>query len=74
MERLLHVAAFVFSTYNNIKRTDKPFKNLQNATYELVYPEKGLRMLMEKVRRGAVRLISHGQMRARSQAAVWRLV
>ena len=49
VERLLHVAGFVFSTYNNMKRTDKPFKNLQNATYELVYPEKGLRMITEKV-------------------------
>ena len=64
VERLLHVSAFVASTYNTMKRTDKPFKNLQNATYELVYPEKGLRMIMEKVRNSSL-------LGLQSQACKW---
>ena len=51
LERLLLVSAFVVSTYNTLKRTDAPFESLQNATYELVYPEKGIRMIMERVGR-----------------------
>ena len=50
VERLLHVSAFVVSIYNTLQRTDAPFESLGNATYELVYPEKGLRMIMERVR------------------------
>ena len=49
LDRLLQVTAFAISMYNTIKRTQKPFKNLQNSTYELVYPEKGLRAIGEKV-------------------------
>ena len=49
VERLLYVSAFVASTYNTLKRTDAPFESLQNATYELVYAEKGIRMIMERV-------------------------
>ncbi|KAK9916982.1 hypothetical protein WJX75_009487 [Coccomyxa subellipsoidea] len=50
LDRLLQVTAFAISMYNTIKRTQKPFKNLQNSTYELVYPEKGLRAIGEKIR------------------------
>ena len=50
LERLLKMAAFAISIYSTIQRTQKPFKNLQNSTYELVYPEKGLRAIGEKVR------------------------
>ena len=49
LDRLLQVTAFAISMYNTIKRTQKPFKNLQQSTYELVYPEKGLRCIGEKV-------------------------
>lgn len=49
VERLLQVSAFVISTYNTVKRNDKPFKNLQNSTFELIYPEKGIRAIGEKV-------------------------
>lgn len=49
IERLLQVSAFVISTYNTVKRLDRPFRNLQNSTFELVYPEKGLRAVGEKV-------------------------
>lgn len=49
MERLLHVCAFAISTYNTVKRNEKPFKNLQNSTFELIYPEKGIRAIGEKV-------------------------
>ena len=50
-ERLTLVAAFAISMYNTIKRVQKPFKNLQQSTYELVYPEKGIRAIGEKVNR-----------------------
>ena len=50
LERLLQVTTFAISMYNTIKRTQKPFKNLQNSTYELLYPEKGIRCIGEKVR------------------------
>ncbi|CAL8466530.1 g6066 [Coccomyxa elongata] len=50
LDRLLQVTTFAISMYNTIKRTQKPFKNLQNSTYELVYPEKGIRCIGEKVR------------------------
>ena len=49
VERLLQVSAFVISTYNTVKRVDKPFRSLQNSTFELVYPEKGIRAIGEKV-------------------------
>ena len=49
VERLTLVAAFAISMYNTIKRVQKPFKNLQQSTYELVYPEKGIRAIGEKV-------------------------
>lgn len=49
LERLMHVAAYAVSTYNSVKRCEKPFRNLQNSTYELLYPEKGLRAICEKV-------------------------
>jgi hypothetical protein len=49
LERLLKMAAFAISIYSTIQRTQKPFKNLQNSTYELVYPEKGIRAVSEKV-------------------------
>ncbi|KAK9916859.1 hypothetical protein WJX75_008061 [Coccomyxa subellipsoidea] len=49
VERLLHVCAFAISTYNTVKRNEKPFKNLQNSTFELIYPEKGIRAIGEKV-------------------------
>ena len=49
LDRLLQVTAFAISMYNTIKRTQKPFKNLQQSTYELVYPEKGIRCIGEKV-------------------------
>ena len=49
LDRLLQVTAFAVSMYNTIKRVQKPFKNLQNSTYELVYPEKGIRAIGEKV-------------------------
>ena len=49
LERLICVAAFASSVYSTIQRTQKPFKNMQNSTYELVYPEKGLRCIGEKV-------------------------
>ena len=48
-ERLLLVAAYSVSIYSNLVRTTKPFKELQNSTYELVYPERGYRMIGEKV-------------------------
>ena len=54
VERLLLVAAFVVSQYNTIKRQEKPFKNLEGATYELVYPEKGIRAIGEKVKHSAL--------------------
>lgn len=50
LDRLLQVTTFAISMYNTIKRTQKPFKNLQNSTYELVYPEKGIRCIGEKVK------------------------
>lgn len=48
-ERLLLVSAYAVSIYSNLVRTTKPFKDLQNSTYELVYPERGYRLLGEKV-------------------------
>ena len=48
-ERLLLVAAYSVSIYSNLVRTTKPFKELQNSTYELLYPERGYRMIGEKV-------------------------
>ena len=48
-ERLLLVTAYAVSIYSNLVRTTKPFKDLQNSTYELVYPERGYRLLGEKV-------------------------
>ena len=48
-QRLLLVAAYSVSIYSNLVRTTKPFKELQNSTYELVYPERGYRMIGEKV-------------------------
>lgn len=50
LDRLVHIAAFATSMYNTVKRVQKPFKDLQNGTYELVYPEKRLRLIGEKVR------------------------
>jgi hypothetical protein len=50
LERLLQIVGFATSMYNTVKRTEKPFKNLQSSTYELVYPEKKLRAVGEKVR------------------------
>ena len=50
VERRLLMTAFVVSRYNTIKRQEKPFKNLEGATYELVYPEKGIRAIGEKVK------------------------
>ena len=49
LERLQNMAAFAVSMYSTIARVQKPFKGMQNATYELVYPEKGLRAVGEKV-------------------------
>lgn len=49
-ERLLLVAAYAVSIYSNLVRATKPFKDLQNSTFELVYPERGYRMIGEKVR------------------------
>ena len=48
-ERLLLVTAYAVSIYSNLVRTTKPFKDLQNSTYELMYPERGYRLLGEKV-------------------------
>ncbi|CAL5227045.1 g9943 [Coccomyxa viridis] len=50
LERLLHVTAFAISMYNTIKRVQKPFKNLEQSTYELIHLEKGLRCVGEKLR------------------------
>jgi len=52
------VAAFACSVYSTIQRTQKPFKNLQNSTYELVYPEKGLRAVSENAVLNANYLLS----------------
>ena len=49
LERLFQVTAFAISMYNTIKRVQKPFKNLEQSTYELVHPEKGIRCVGEKV-------------------------
>lgn len=49
LDRMFHVTAFAISMYNTIKRVQKPFKNLQQSTYELVVPEKGIRAIGEKV-------------------------
>ena len=51
LERLQNMAAFAISMYSTISRVQKPFKGMQNSTYELIYPEKGLRAIGEKVRR-----------------------
>lgn len=48
-ERLLLVTAYAISIYSNLTRTAKPFKDLQNSTYELIYPERGYRLIGEKV-------------------------
>ncbi|EIE19936.1 hypothetical protein COCSUDRAFT_3622, partial [Coccomyxa subellipsoidea C-169] len=56
---LLQVSAFVISTYNTVKRNDKPFKNLQNSTFELMYPEKGIRAIGEKVRHIPITVAMH---------------
>ena len=50
VDRLLYVTAMAFSMYNTIKRVEKPFKNLLGSSYELTYPEKGIRAIGEKVR------------------------
>ena len=50
LERLQQMAAFAVSMYSTISRVQKPFKGMQNSTYELVYPEKGLRAIGEKAR------------------------
>ena len=50
-DRLLAIAAYAVSICCTIRRTTKPFKDLQNATYELVYPERGYRLVGEKVHR-----------------------
>ena len=44
------VTAYAISIYSNLVRTTKPFKDLQNSTFELIYPERGYRMIGEKVR------------------------
>lgn len=49
LERHILVTAFAISMYNTIKRVQKPFKNLEQATYELIHREKGLRCIGEKV-------------------------
>ncbi len=49
LERLFHVTAFAISMYNTIKRVQKPFKNLEQSTYELIHLEKGIRCIGEKV-------------------------
>lgn len=49
LERLFHVTAFATSMYNTIKRVQKPFKNLEQSTYELIHLEKGIRCVGEKV-------------------------
>lgn len=43
------VTAFAISIYSNVARATKPFKDLLHSTYELVYPEKGYRLIGEKV-------------------------
>ena len=49
VERLLKVTAYAVGIYSNLRRTTKPFKDLLNSTFELVYPERGYRILGEKV-------------------------
>ena len=49
LERLFQVTAFAISMYNTIKRVQKPFKNLEQSTYELIHLEKGIRCVGEKV-------------------------
>ena len=49
LERLFQVTAFAVSMYNTIKRVQKPFKNLEQSTYELIHLEKGIRCIGEKV-------------------------
>uniref|UniRef100_A0A1D1ZMT1 PH domain-containing protein n=1 Tax=Auxenochlorella protothecoides TaxID=3075 RepID=A0A1D1ZMT1_AUXPR len=49
-DRLLYVAAFAVSGYSGtVGRAAKPFNPLLGETYELVLPEKGLRLVAEKV-------------------------
>ena len=49
LDRLFYVTAFAISMYNTIKRVQKPFKNLEQSTYELIHLEKGIRCVGEKV-------------------------
>lgn len=56
MERLMYVAAFAVSGYSGTgQRTVKPFNPLLGETFELVYPEKGYRALVEKARHSMLR-------------------
>jgi hypothetical protein len=49
VERLAHVAAFSMTAYSGLYRDNKPFFSLMGETYEFVCPEKGIRVISEKV-------------------------
>lgn len=48
-ERLLTVVSFFISMFSTVNRAYKPFRDLYGATYELIDPDKGFRLLVEKV-------------------------
>lgn len=61
-DRLLYVGAFAVSGYSATgERTSKPFNPLLGETYELVAPEKGLRLLAEKVVHHPTVLVMHAE-------------
>ncbi|KAK9839445.1 hypothetical protein WJX81_002493 [Elliptochloris bilobata] len=51
IERLLLVAAFSVSPYATCLRTQRSFNPVLGETFELIYPEKGFRLLSEHVTR-----------------------
>lgn len=49
LERMVQVVAFSASTYASCQRTRRSLNPLLSETFELVYPEKGLRLVSEHV-------------------------
>ena len=48
-DRLLAVFGFAVSVVSTVRRTNKPFKDAMGGTYELIAPDRRLRVLAEKV-------------------------
>ena len=48
-DRLLAVFGFAVSVVSTVRRTTKPFKDCMGGTYELIAPDRRMRVLAEKV-------------------------